>query len=162
MLYFVIFVAALVLGCASSKELTVKYGDTIAIEYNLTLEDGTLIDTTVNKTPFVFVVGSQDVIKGLSYGVIGMAINETKRIVVEPKDAYGEYNSSLVKTIPSNNSNLTVGQEIISMLTKMRGRVIFVNSTHVTADFNHPLAGKTLIFVVKVVNITETKDYFNP
>lgn len=151
----------LVLGCTSNAQ-TVKSGDTISVEYTLTLENGTLIDTNVNKTPYTFTVGSSTTIKGFSYGVIGMKVNETKTITIEPKDAYGEYNNSLVKTIPQNNSNFTVGREIFSMLTGMKGIVTSVNSTHVTADFNHPLAGKTLVFEAKVINITKTNDYFNP
>lgn len=160
--YFILplLLVALILGCASN-ERTVKNGDNISVEYNLTLDNGTLIDSTVNRTPYTFIVGSSNTIKGFSYGVIGMKINETKTIVVQPKDAYGEHNESLVRTIQQNNSNFTVGQEIVSIISG-RGIVTFVNSTHVTADFNLPLAGKTLTFEVKVLNITKEGDYFNP
>jgi FKBP-type peptidyl-prolyl cis-trans isomerase 2 len=160
--YLMIFVAALVLGCIAAKELTVSNGDSISVEYNLTIDNGTLIDSTVNRTPYTFVVGSSNTIKGFSYGVIGMKLNETKTIIIPPEDAYGKYNSALVITIPSNDSTLKVGDKITSVRTGLKGIVTFVNSTHVTGDFNVPLAGKTLTFVVKVINITKTKDYFNP
>jgi len=161
LIFLVIIFIALVLGCTSAEQ-TVKSGDTVAVEYNLTIDNGTLIDTTVNKTPFTFVVGSEGVIKGFSYGVIGMKSNETKTITIVPEEAYGEHYDSLVRTIQMNNTNFTIGQEITSLVTKEKGIITFVNSTHVTADFNHPLAGKTLYFEVKVVNITKTEDFFNP
>jgi FKBP-type peptidyl-prolyl cis-trans isomerase 2 len=154
-----LFVFVIFLGCTSSSEQTVKTGDIINIAYNLTLENGTLIDDSTNYT---FQVGSPSIIRGFNYGVIGMELNETKTFSIEPQDAYGEYNQSKVKTTISNNSTLKIGDVIISMLTKEKGIVTFVNSTHVTADFNVPLAGKTLTFEVKVLNITKASDYFNP
>lgn len=154
-----LFVFVIFLGCTSSSEQTVKTGDIINIAYNLTLENGTLIDDSTNYT---FQVGSPSIIRGFNYGVIGMKLNETKTFSIEPQDAYGEYNQSKVKTTISNNSTLKIGDVIISMLTKEKGIVTFVNSTHVTADFNVPLAGKTLTFEVKVLNITKASDYFNP
>lgn len=154
-----LFVFVIFLGCTSSSEQTVKTGDIINIAYNLTLENGTLIDDSTNYT---FQVGSPSIIRGFNYGVIGMKLNETKTFSIEPQDAYGEYSQSKVKTTISNNSTLKIGDVIISMLTKEKGIVTFVNSTHVTADFNVPLAGKTLTFEVKVLNITKASDYFNP
>ena len=154
-----LFVFVIFLGCTSSSEQTVKTGDIINIAYNLTLENGTLIDDSTNYT---FQVGSPSIIRGFNYGVIGMELNETKTFSIEPQDAYGEYSQSKVKTTISNNSTLKIGDVIISMLTKEKGIVTFVNSTHVTADFNVPLAGKTLTFEVKVLNITKASDYFNP
>jgi FKBP-type peptidyl-prolyl cis-trans isomerase 2 len=154
-----LFIFVIFLGCTSSSEQTVKTGDVINIAYNLTLENGTLIDDSINYT---FQVGSPSIIRGFNYGVIGMELNEKKVFSIEPQDAYGEYNQSKVKTTISNNSTLKIGDVIISMLTKEKGIVTFVNSTHVTADFNVPLAGKTLTFEVKVLNITKASDYFNP
>jgi len=154
-----LFIFVIFLGCTSSSEQTVKTGDVINIAYNLTLENGTLIDDSTNYT---FQVGSPSIIRGFNYGVIGMKLNETKTFSIEPQDAYGEYSQSKVKTTISNNSTLKIGDVIISMLTKEKGIVTFVNSTHVTADFNVPLAGKTLAFEVKVLNITKASDYFNP
>lgn len=154
-----LFIFVIFLGCTSSNELTVKTSDTIKVAYNLTLENGTLID---NSTSYIFQVGSSSTIRGFNYGVIGMKLNETKIFLVEPEDAYGEYDQSKVRTTISNNSTLKVGEVVISMLTKEKGIVTAVNSTHVTADFNVPLAGKTLTFEVKVLNITKASDYFNP
>jgi FKBP-type peptidyl-prolyl cis-trans isomerase 2 len=141
----------------------VKSGDTVSVAYNLTLENGTLIDSTANGKPYTFVVGSSSTIKGFSYGIIGMRLNETKTFSIEPKDAYGEYDPSLVETTRIGpNQTYTVGEKITSMMFGLQGTIIFVNSTHATADFNTPLAGKTLVFTVTVLNINKTNDYLNP
>lgn len=141
----------------------VKSGDTISVEYNLTLENGTLIDSSSNRTPYTFTVGSPNTIAGFSYGVIGMKVSETKTFSVAPKDAYGEYNTSLVETTEIGaNQSYKVGDHVTSVMLGLTGTIIAANSTQATADFNPPLAGKTLVFTVKVLSINGTNDYLNP
>lgn len=89
----------------------VKVGDTVFVDYVLQLEDKTIIDTSVKEiaqkagiysptreyTPLTFTIGENaGLIKGFVYGVIGMKVNETKQIIIEPEDGYGAYDQNKV------------------------------------------------------------------
>ncbi len=147
----------------------VKVGDTVQVDYTGKLENETVFDTSIeevakqagiynaNRTyePLTFVAGAGQMIKGFDDGVIGMKVGEEKTITIPPEEAYGEYNESSILAIPLKELNMTRNPEIGETLGDMYGnqfKVIAVNDTHVTIDLNHELAGKTLIFDIKLVS----------
>ncbi len=146
----------------------VKAGDTVQVDYTGKLEDGTVFDTSIEETakkaniytanrtysPLTFVAGAGQMIKGFDNGVIGMKIGEEKTITIPPEEAYGEYNKSKIVAVPLQNisvENLTPGQKIPTMYGNVT--VVEINQTHAMIDFNHELAGKALIFDIKLVSI---------
>ncbi|MBU0666699.1 MAG: peptidylprolyl isomerase [Nanoarchaeota archaeon] len=141
--------------------MVVKKGDKIKVEYTGTLEDGTVFDSTEKHgNPLEFEVGAGQLIKGFDEGVVGMAKDEEKEISIEPENAYGDYNPEMIKPIPK--TQMPPGQEIkLGMIlamalpngAQMPVKVTAVDDTNVTLDLNHPLAGKKLIFKVKVIEI---------
>jgi peptidylprolyl isomerase len=199
-LFVILILSALVLGCTTPAEKTVKAGDTVSVDYVGRFTSGAVFDTsnaTIAKasgiynparayTPFSFVVGSNDTIKGFDAAVSGMKLNETKtNVTITPDMAYGEYNASGVLSTPlvtikgnDTNFSLFVNQTIsfngdyvfiagvgatndtayIVPLSKIRTQGLFTivpdlkNGT-ATLNYNHPLAGKTLIFDITVLDI---------
>ena len=119
--------------------MTIKQGDRIKVEYTGTFDDGTVFDTSKGKGPLEFEVGSGQIIPGFDKAVVGMKKGGEKKIKIDPKDAYGDYNSQLVKEIPRR--------------VLPPARITGVTDEHVTIDLNHPLAGKKLNFNVKIVDI---------
>jgi peptidylprolyl isomerase len=161
-------------GCTGSKNgaenRVVKAVDTVKIDYTGKLENGTVFDTSRadvakqagiyddegNYTPLSFVAGSGQMIKGFDESVIGMKVGEEKTIKIPPEEAYGEYDKSMIEVVPIQEINLSRTPEIGEVLVDANGnrfKVIAINSTHVTLDANHELAGKTLIFDIKLVSI---------
>ena len=155
-------------GNESGGSTAVKAGDTVQIDYTGKLEDGTVFDTSIEETakqagiynanrtysPLTFVAGAGQMIEGFDEGVIGMKVGEEKTIKIPPEKAYGEYNESLVIPVPLENisiENLKPGQKVPTIYGNVT--VVEVNQTHATIDFNNELAGKTLIFDIKVVSI---------
>jgi FKBP-type peptidyl-prolyl cis-trans isomerase 2 len=141
--------------------MTVKKGDKVKVDYTGTLEDGTVFDSSKGKAPIEFEVGSGKIIKGFDDGVLGMKKGEEKEIKIKPDDAYGQPRPELLKKIPRDK--LPQDKEpkpgMMLMLSSPDGRqlparITEVSDTEVTIDLNHPLAGKTLIFKIKVVEIT--------
>ena len=139
----------------------VKKGDKVKVEYTGTLEDGSVFDSS-NKydKPIEFTVGSGQLIKGFENAVIGMKVGEEKEIKIPPEEAYGQHNSELVKDMPRNifseNKEMTPG--MIFLVNLQDGRQIPVwiskiSENSVTVDLNPPLAGKTLTFKIKIVEI---------
>ncbi|BCB95106.1 peptidyl-prolyl cis-trans isomerase [Dissulfurispira thermophila] len=139
---------------------TVKQGDTIRVHYTGRLEDGTVFDSSENRPPLEFTVGEGEVISGLERGVVGMNIGETKIITIPPELGYGHYMKERIfemdrKKMPGN-FNIDVGLRL--QMYRADGMpvmvtVIGISENTLTMDANHPLAGKTLIFETKLVEI---------
>ena len=143
--------------------MAIKTGDKIKVDYTGTLEDGKVFDTSEGKHPLEFEVGSGMLIKGFDNAVIGMEKGQEKEIKLEPKDAYGDYNPALEKAIPRDK--LPVDQEpkpgmMIAIGTpdgqQIPSKITKVDEKEITLDLNHPLAGKTLTFKIKVVDIVSS------
>jgi FKBP-type peptidyl-prolyl cis-trans isomerase 2 len=140
----------------------VKEGDTIVIHYTGKLEDGTVFDSSDGKHPLEFTVGEGEVVAGLEQGVIGMAPGETKTISIPAELAYGPRTEQRVCQLDKKRMPENFVPEIGQQLQMYRadglpvmGTVIGISDTGYSMDFNHPLAGKTLVFETTVVEIAE-------
>ena len=141
--------------------MPVKKGDKVKVEYKGTLDDGAVFDTSEGKAPIEFEVGAKKVIPGFDNAVVGMEKGEEKEVKIKPEEAYGILRPDLVKKIP--RTVLPKDQEpkpgmMILMKTKegvqIPAKIKEVSDNDITIDLNHPLAGKTLTFKVKVIDIT--------
>jgi FKBP-type peptidyl-prolyl cis-trans isomerase 2 len=140
--------------------MPVKKGDKIKVDYTGTLDDGTVFDTSEGKQPLEFTVGEGKIIKGFDNAVIGMEKGEEKEVKIESTDAYGDPNPDMLKKIP--REKLPPEQEpkpgmVLALKTpdgrQFPAKIKEVTDTEITIDLNHPLAGKTLNFKIKVVDI---------
>ena len=137
-------------------------GNKVNVEYTGTLEDGTVFDSSERQGhPLEFELGAGHVIKGFDNAIIGMNKGEEKQVIIPPADAYGEANPQLHKDIPKDQlpkeQDIKVGTILGMKLPDGRQlpvKVINVADTTVTIDLNHPLAGKTLTFKIKLLDIT--------
>jgi FKBP-type peptidyl-prolyl cis-trans isomerase 2 len=142
--------------------MAVKKGDNIKVEYTGTFEDGEVFDSSEKHGKSLeFEVGAGQMIKGFDEAVIGMEKDEKKEIKLQPTDAYGETKPELVQSFPKEQfpaeHEPTVGMML--MLNAPDGmqipaRITEVKDKEVTIDMNHPLAGRTLNFTLKVVDIS--------
>lgn len=148
----------------------VKKGDYVLIDYVAKLEDGTVYDTTSKEKaieagiydkekeyrPFFFRVDTGQVIKGIDKGVLGMKEGEEKILKIPSQEAYGQYKQYLVQKIPLFRLELDIPPQVGKKIITPGGREVKVldsTETSATLDFNHELAGKTLILEIKVVSI---------
>ncbi|PAV11444.1 peptidylprolyl isomerase [Methanosarcina spelaei] len=148
--------------------INIENGDTISVNYVGKLEDGTIFDTSVkevaveagiyiqmrNYEPLTFTIGEGQMIKGFDEGVVGMQVGEEKILTIPPEEAYGEYREEFVREIPVDAVDFTpeVGMRLATD-SGLTGTITNVNENNFVVDFNHELAGKTLIFSVKVVSV---------
>ena len=155
--FFLILLAAIfILGCTAQ---TAQNGDLVSVLYNASYENGTVFDNNDGK-PLNFTIGNGEVIKGFNYAVIGMKVNNEKKVTIEPSDGYGLYDSSKIKatTVKSlEDAGVTPanGTVVYATMNKNleRGVIINTNGTYAWVDFNQPLAGKTLVFDIQLLNI---------
>jgi FKBP-type peptidyl-prolyl cis-trans isomerase SlyD len=140
----------------------VKKNCLVRVQYRITDDEGQEIDASTPETPLEFVCGRGDVVSGLERGVIGLEPGATKRITIPPEDAYGPHDPKLVKTLPRAgfpaHLELAVGQRFSYRSEKnaeLTYRVMEIHKDTILADFNHPLAGKSLHYDVEVTDVTD-------
>lgn len=137
---------------------TVSKGKVIALEYTLKSEDKQVVYSNVGKDPLIYTQGANQVIPGVESAVEGMTVGQTKEVVVAPARGFGERNPNAVQEI--SKASIPDGIQIGTQLhgkdqagRDVRPTVTEIKDQTVLLDFNHPLAGKTLFFDLKVVGI---------
>ena len=142
--------------------MPVKKGDKVKVEYTGTLEDGTVFDSSEKHGhPLEFEIGTGQIIPGFENALVGMEKGQEKDIKIEPADGYGAPNPELVKKIARDRlpkeQELKPGLMIgVSLPTgqQIPAKIVTVTDKEVEIDLNHPLAGKTLLFKIKVAEIS--------
>jgi peptidylprolyl isomerase len=131
----------------------------VKLNYTGKFEDGTVFDSSEGREPLEVIAGSGMLIKGFDDALLGMKENEEKNIEIQPKDAYGMHNPTLVQTVPKTalgkdlkvEVGMTLGMQIPNTEHTIPVRVTKVTKDSVELDANHPLAGKKLLFKIKIV-----------
>ena len=139
--------------------MKIKKGSLVTLHYTGRFEDGSVFDTSENKIPIQFRVGSGAVIAGLDDAVIGMGTGDKKTIMLRPEKAFGQRDESLIKDVPKGafkNADLKKGD--ILKLSGPDGKallltVVDVSGNNLKIDLNHPFAGKNVKFDIAVVGV---------
>lgn len=130
-------------------------GTTVSLEYTLTLPDRTKVESNVGQPPLVFTQGSGHLVPGLEKALVGMKAGQTKHVEVPAELGYGVYNADAQIKVPRNKVPPTV--KVGDVLTRPSDRkplkVLQITADTVIMDANHPLAGKDLIFDVKILKV---------
>ncbi|MFH0808220.1 MAG: peptidylprolyl isomerase [archaeon] len=139
--------------------MVVKKGDEIRVEYEGSLESGEVFDASSRHGEALkFKAGEGIVVKGFDTAVIGMEVGEEKTVTLKPEDAYGEPNEMMVQKVPKDKfpKEGKVGMMVGVPLPngqRIPARIVKIDDAEVTLDMNHLLAGKTLIFKIKILEI---------
>jgi FKBP-type peptidyl-prolyl cis-trans isomerase 2 len=154
-----------------------RTGDFIRIRYTGKVkESGEVFDTTSSSVakkagifnpkfsygPVPVIVGAGKVVPGLDKAIIEMRVGEKKKVEIEPEMGFGERRADLIKIIPEREfrrRDIVPFPGMFVNLGNVRGRVLSVSSGRVKVDLNHPLAGKTLLYDIEVMEkITGTEN----
>jgi peptidylprolyl isomerase len=153
--------AAIMLPSCSSTPTTpaAKNGDTVWIDYTLTLADGTLVQTSIGHQPLELVIGAGKFLPGFEKAIVGMKVGESKTITILAANAY-PYRDDMVFTV--NRTQIQDGADL-KLGDHLQGRntdgqifdavVIAVSDTSVTLDGNGPLTDKDLTFKINLLEI---------
>jgi FKBP-type peptidyl-prolyl cis-trans isomerase 2 len=143
--------------------LKAKPGDLVTVIYEGIIENGEIFESSEDTGPLQFRIGTGSVMAGFEEAVIGMGINESKEIRLQPEEAYGLPKEELIHTIGRStwdeNADIKPGV-VLGMTMEKDGKqhqvpamVTAVAGDMVTIDYNHPLAGKQVIYKITVQNI---------
>lgn len=157
------FLSCVVIGSMAVKAHSqeVSTGKQVSIEYTLKLEDESVVDSNVGAEPLTFIQGSHNIIPGLENSLDGMKIGDSKQVTIKPEDAYGSVNKDAVSEIKKDQ----IPQDSLKVGTVLQGqnpdgrviiaRVVEIKEDTVLLDYNHPLAGKTLHFDIKILDVQD-------
>jgi FKBP-type peptidyl-prolyl cis-trans isomerase SlyD len=140
--------------------MAIQVNQIVSIEYEV--RDGdTVVDSNVGGTPLVFMFGKGQIIPGLEDGLANMNVGEKAELLVKAKDAYGEHNPNAKQEVPKDQF---AGIELEEGMTlygqgedggTVQVIVKEIGQDSVIIDFNHPLAGKDLMFNVTLSNVRD-------
>jgi FKBP-type peptidyl-prolyl cis-trans isomerase SlyD len=144
-----------------SKDNTkvVKDGTVVSLQYTLSGEDGKTIESNKGKEPLKYTHGNQQIVPGLEKGLAGMKMGEEKRVKVKPEEGYGPIDPKGFQEFPKDKipaDGLKVGAMLMAKGPQGQSvpvRVHEIKENTVVLDLNHPMAGKTLVFDVKVLDV---------
>ena len=147
--------------------VNVKKGDLVQVNYVGKFESGEIFDQSKDK-PLEFIAGEKMVVKGFDEAIIGMEKAEKKTITLTPADGYGDTNPALAQEVPKEafgdkvnelKEGVVIGlQHPHAPGQMMPAKVTKIAEDKIHLDLNHPLAGKTLIFEIEVVDFHEATD----
>ncbi len=138
----------------------IENGKQVAIEYSVCTDDQSQIDSNVGKDPLVFLFGGHQILPALEESLQGLEVGDTKHVTLGPEDAYGVVNDQAYKEVDAKlipedlrfeGALLVIADE---QFGEMLIRIDSLIDDKAVLDFNHPLAGKTLVFDVKVLDIS--------
>jgi peptidylprolyl isomerase len=136
-------------------------GNTVRVHYTGKLDDGTVFDSSKEREPLEFTLGTGEVIRGFEEAVAGMEPGQEQTVKIPAEQAYGSPREDLVFQVPKEQFPDEITPEVGQQLQVAQGEevalvtVTEVNTTEVTLDANHPLAGKDLTFELELVEIAE-------
>jgi peptidylprolyl isomerase len=135
----------------------IKQGNTVKVHYTGRLEDNSVFDSSNGKEPIEFQVGNQQVIEGFESAVMGLTKGDKTTVTIPSDKAYGELRNELIQEVPRTQvpQDVQVGSQLQGVNPQGQPFMVTVTDiteSSVTIDANHPLAGKSLIFDIEVVD----------
>ena len=145
----------------AAAKAVVETGSAVSFDYTLTDDSGKVVDTSKGKEPMQYIHGKGQIIPGLEKELAGMSVGSEKKVTVKPEEAYGAVDPTAFTEVPKEKlppDALKVGTMLLAQGPQGQGvpvRVHEIKEKTVVMDFNHPLAGKTLSFDVKITDIKQ-------
>lgn len=136
----------------------------VTIHFTIKDDKGIVQDSTKGQPPYSFIASSDQMFQKVENALSGMKAGEKKTLVLEPADAYGEYDEDFVKvTDPSHfpdGADLKEGMTFLTVVEEQETPVIIkkIEESGITIDFNHPLAGKNLDMEVELVEVRKATE----
>ncbi len=142
-----------------------KNGDRVKVHYTGKLTNGEVFDSSLQREPLEFDLGKGQMIKGFEQAVLGMGVGEEKTVDIASPEAYGEIKDEMIFPVDRNNIpehiDLKVGMQLNAQTSQgypIQVTVKEVQLESVVVDANHPLAGKDLVFDIKLVELNSPDD----
>lgn len=137
------------------SELVIGEGTRVTLNFAIKLETGELVDSNFDSRPASFVFGDGNLPDGFEQALNGLKAGDHLELTIAPERGFGMHNPSNIQTFPrSQFADMALEPGLVVSFQEpggeLPGVVVEFNEQKVRVDFNHPLAGKTLLFEVKI------------
>ena len=139
--------------------ITIEQGTKVTMNFSLALENGELIDSNFDTEPATFVLGDGNLLPGFEIPLQGLKAGDQGEFIISPENAFGQRNPENIQQLGRDNfdqESLSVG-DVFSFQNgegELPGVVTEVGDNLVRVDFNHPLAGRNIIFKVDIIEVS--------
>ncbi|WP_018983006.1 FKBP-type peptidyl-prolyl cis-trans isomerase [Salinimonas chungwhensis] len=143
------------------SELVIGHSSEVLMHFDLKLEDGSAADSTrVSKKPAKLVMGDGSLTPNFEACLLGLKAGDKKSFTLAPEDAFGQPNPDNMHHMDRTRFSQDVEEGMIMAFaqpdgSEVPGIIRSVVGDSVTVDFNHPLAGQTVIFDVEILQVNE-------
>jgi FKBP-type peptidyl-prolyl cis-trans isomerase 2 len=134
----------------------IQAGKTVGFEYTLRLEDGSVVQSNTDAEPLTYIHGENQILAALERELEGLEVDDRKEVTLPARDAYGEVRAEAFREVPAEQipeEARRIGAQLSAQGYDGPIRVHDVKEDIVVLDFNHPLAGKNLMFDIRVVSV---------
>lgn len=138
----------------------VQLFDTVSVSYTATIPGGEVVEEVPEEAPITLAIGSGRILRAVEAAMLGMGTGESKTVHILPEDAFGVYDPQLRQDIPRAvfagrleprpGMLLSLAVERDGEKQQVPATVLAADQRTVTVDYNHPLAGKTITYTVKL------------
>lgn len=140
--------------------LVIGEGTEVTLHFALKLENGDVIDSNFNTSPATFVVGDGNLLPGFERALFGMSAGESNTYVIKPEDGFGQSNPNNMQVMSRDqfDDSLELVEGLMlsfadAQKAELPGIVAAFDDKTVTIDFNHPLAGRNILFEVQILQV---------
>ena len=141
----------------ATTDVPVSEGTRVYLNFSISLEDGSEVDSNFGSEPVDFVIGDGSLLAGFERALFGMSAGQRQLVTVEPENAFGQPNDNNVQMLDRDQFDDDIDLEIGLVFSfadasggELPGMVISFDEEEVTVDFNHPLSGRTIMFDVLI------------
>lgn len=142
------------------RDLAVGPGTKVTLHFALRLQDGEVIDSNFERDPATFVVGDGNLLPGFEKAIFGLIEGDKKTLTISPEQGFGQRNPNNMQEFERNefSSDIELKEGLVlsfsdAQKTELPGVVYSFDEDKVVIDFNHPLAGRDIVFDVAILKI---------
>lgn len=142
------------------RDLAVGPGTKVTLHFALRLQDGEVIDSNFERDPATFVVGDGNLLPGFEKAIFGLTEGDKKTLTISPEQGFGQRNPNNLQEFPRSefSSDIELREGLVlsfsdAQKTELPGVVSHFDENVVIVDFNHPLAGRDIVFDVAILKI---------
>ncbi len=146
-----------------NEDTRITFGSLVKLHFEVSLENGTIIDSTFNRdSPVTLTIGDESFLPGFEQVLMNLRAGDTRSAHLDPEQAFGEWNPENIQHFSRTQFALVTDSPEVGMLVEFEdkgkntlpGTISAINDDEIEVDFNHPLAGQSVLFKVKVFKVT--------
>ncbi|MEN2752172.1 peptidylprolyl isomerase [Psychrobacter sp. FBL11] len=146
-----------------NEDTRITHGSLVKLHFEVSLENGTIVDSTFHRdSPVKLTIGDESLMPGFEQVLMNLRAGDTRSAHLEPEQAFGEWNPENIQLFRRTQFALVTDNPEVGMLVEFEdkgkntlpGTISTINDDEIEVDFNHPLAGQSVLFKVKVFKVT--------